>query len=105
MGPGFSEQETKQLLDSMEPITVSAGEDYAPPAPAPEKLTEKQIRQLRRMWITKVNGTVKACEHKDNFTKTDKREGKQPNIPLVDSASFKKAARESEGGEQNILPF
>jgi len=31
--------------------------------------------------------------------------GKQPNIPLVDSASFKKAARESEGGEQDDLPF
>jgi site-specific DNA-methyltransferase (adenine-specific) len=30
--------------------------------------------------------------------------GKQPNIPLVDSASFKKAARESEG-EQDTLPF
>ncbi len=32
-------------------------------------------------------------------------EGKQPKIPLVDSASFKKAARESEGGEQDKLPF
>lgn len=32
-------------------------------------------------------------------------EGKQPRIPLVDSASFKKAARESEGGEQDKLPF
>ncbi len=31
--------------------------------------------------------------------------GKQPNIPLVDSASFKKAAKESEDGEQNTLPF
>jgi adenine specific DNA methylase Mod len=31
--------------------------------------------------------------------------GKQPNIPLVDSASFKKAAKEIEGGEQNKLPF
>ncbi|MGI8741773.1 MAG: DNA methyltransferase [Bryobacteraceae bacterium] len=31
-------------------------------------------------------------------------EGKQPNIPLVDSASFKKAARES-AGEQDDLPF
>ena len=32
-------------------------------------------------------------------------EGKQPNIPLVDSASFKKAARESAGGNQDDLPF
>jgi len=33
--------------------------------------------------------------------------GKQPNIPLVDSASFNKAARESTG-EENLdpdLPF
>ncbi len=31
--------------------------------------------------------------------------GTQPNIPLVDSASFKKAPKESEGGEQDRLPF
>ncbi len=31
--------------------------------------------------------------------------GKQPNIPLVDSASFKKAPKEAEGGEQDTLPF
>lgn len=31
-------------------------------------------------------------------------EGKQPNIPLVDSASFKKAAREAVG-DQDSLPF
>jgi hypothetical protein len=31
--------------------------------------------------------------------------GKQPNIPLVDSASFRKAAKEVEGGEQDKLPF
>ena len=30
--------------------------------------------------------------------------GKQPNIPLVDSASFRKAPKESEG-EQNSLTF
>lgn len=32
-------------------------------------------------------------------------EGKQPKIPLVDSASFKKATKEIEGGEQDKLPF
>ena len=68
MGPGFSEQETKQLLGSMEPITVSAGEDYAPPAP-PEKLTEKQLGQLRRQYVTITHGTVKACGHKAKFAK------------------------------------
>jgi site-specific DNA-methyltransferase (adenine-specific) len=31
--------------------------------------------------------------------------GKQPNIPLVDSASFKKAPKEAEGGDQDELPF
>lgn len=31
-------------------------------------------------------------------------EGKQPNIPLVDSASFKKAPRERQGN-QDALPF
>jgi hypothetical protein len=31
--------------------------------------------------------------------------GKQPNIPLVDSASFKKAPKEIEGGDQDRLPF
>jgi site-specific DNA-methyltransferase (adenine-specific) len=39
------------------------------------------------------------------LTIADLFEGKQPNIPLVDSASFKKAARESEGGDQDKLPF
>ena len=30
---------------------------------------------------------------------------KQPNIPLVDSAAFKKAPKEAEGGKQDDLPF
>jgi hypothetical protein len=32
-------------------------------------------------------------------------DGKQPNIPLIDSASFKKAPKEAEGGDQDTLPF
>lgn len=39
------------------------------------------------------------------LTIEDLFDGKQPNIPLIDSASFKKAPKESEGGEQNELPF
>jgi DNA modification methylase len=39
------------------------------------------------------------------LTIEDLFKGKQPNIPLVDSASFKKAPKESEGGEQTSLPF
>ena len=31
-------------------------------------------------------------------------EGKQPNIPLLDSATFKKAPMEARG-DQNALPF
>ena len=39
------------------------------------------------------------------FTIADLFDGKQPNIPLVDSAAFKKAPKEKEGGEQDTLPF
>ena len=62
------EQPPTQPSDT-EPITVSAGEGYAPPAPAPEKLTRKQIGQLRRQYVTITHGTVKACEHKARFGK------------------------------------
>jgi site-specific DNA-methyltransferase (adenine-specific) len=31
-------------------------------------------------------------------------EGKQPNIPLIDSAAFRKAPKEAQG-DQNALPF
>ncbi len=39
------------------------------------------------------------------FTIEDLFAGKQPNIPLVDTASFKKAAREGSGEENLDLPF
>jgi site-specific DNA-methyltransferase (adenine-specific) len=39
------------------------------------------------------------------LTIADLFEGKQPNIPLVDSAAFKKAPKEVEGGDQDKLPF
>jgi site-specific DNA-methyltransferase (adenine-specific) len=39
------------------------------------------------------------------LTIADLFNGKQPNIPLVDSAAFKKAPKEIEGGEQDKLPF
>jgi len=54
-------------------------DEAAPPAEPPKTLTRKEIGQLRRQWITQVNGTVKRCGHKDNFSKTDKRESKPPN--------------------------
>jgi hypothetical protein len=32
-------------------------------------------------------------------------EGKRPKMPWADPGAFKKAAKESEGGEQDTLPF
>jgi hypothetical protein len=61
----------------MEPIF----EEVVPPEAtnAPATLTRKQIGQLRRTHITVVNGVVKACGHKDNFSRNEKREGKIPS--------------------------
>jgi hypothetical protein len=39
------------------------------PAAPPEKLTRKQIGQLRRQYLTTVYGTVKTCGHKAKFSK------------------------------------
>jgi hypothetical protein len=39
------------------------------PAAPPEKLTRKQLGQLRRQYLTITHGTVKACEHKARFSK------------------------------------
>ncbi|HEV2200161.1 MAG TPA: DNA methyltransferase [Bryobacteraceae bacterium] len=39
------------------------------------------------------------------LTVKDLLAGKQPKIPLVDSAAFKKAPKEIEGGDQDELPF
>src|SRR5271166_5125921 len=75
-----SEQAMNQTLPSETDTTVA---EPLPPAPAPEQLTRKQLGQLRRQWITQINGTVKACGHKDNFSKTEKRAGKQPNNNCV----------------------
>ena len=69
-------------LNQQESNLPSSTDEFAeptPPAPAPEKLTRKQLGQLRRQYITIVNGTVKACGHKDNFSKNERREGKIPN--------------------------
>src|ERR1700685_2239154 len=53
--------ETPQLDQISEP---------ALPQAAPEKLTKKQVGQLRRQYVTITHGTVKACGHKANFNKT-----------------------------------
>jgi hypothetical protein len=81
-----SEQQTQPMmqLNSAEMATIA--EDFTEPAPpeqAPEKITRKQIGQLRRQYITVVNGVVKACGHKDNFTRNERREGKIPSNNCV----------------------
>ena len=53
------------------PLTETLTSDAEPEMPAapPEKLTRKQIGQLRRQYLTTVYGTVKACGHKAKFSK------------------------------------
>ena len=78
-------------LNQQESNPPSSTDEFAeptPPAPAPEKLTRKQLGQLRRQYITIVNGTVKACGHKDNFSKNERREGKPPNNNCVDAGKL-----------------
>jgi hypothetical protein len=52
---------------NLTPLTGQISEPVSPEK-QPE-LTRKQIGQLRRQYITKVHGTVKACEHKAKFAK------------------------------------
>jgi len=56
-----------ESLELTTPLTMT--EEPAPPAAPPEKLTRKQLGQLRRQYVTIVHGTVKACEHKAAFSK------------------------------------
>lgn len=57
-----SEQATPQSLSN------SIEEPDAPAAP-PEKLTRKQLGQLRRQYVTITHGRVKACDHLARFSK------------------------------------
>jgi hypothetical protein len=55
-----------------EPTVTVATEEFAEPTPtppAPEKLTRKQLGQLRRQYVTLTHGRVKACEHLARFSK------------------------------------
>lgn len=51
--------------------TITSQNVAEPEAPAtpPEKLTAKQLGQLRRQYVTVVHGTVRTCEHKAAFSK------------------------------------
>jgi len=59
-----SSPETGNLQDVTSP-TVSKHPDM----PKPEELTEKQIRELRRIHVTRRNPTVIACKHKLHLDK------------------------------------
>ena len=52
-------------------ITVTAPEfaALAPTPPAPDKLTRKQLGQLRRQYVTITHGRVKSCDHLARFSK------------------------------------
>jgi hypothetical protein len=76
---GFSHGEIVELSEVVSPKDPKLLEERKP---AP--LTRKQIGELRRMYITNVNGTVTVCGHKDNFSKTEKRAGKMPSNNCVD---------------------
>jgi len=60
-------------------VTVAEVAKEVAKPPAPREYTRKELGQLRRQYVTIVHGTVKACGHKDNFSKTERREGKQPS--------------------------
>jgi hypothetical protein len=66
--------ETSQNLTEALDLTPPPEEVSTPP----EKLTRKQIGQLRRQYYTVVHGTVKACGHKAKFAK-----GKDPGNNCV----------------------
>lgn len=55
-----SSQETNETPTT---TTVEAQEVITPTPPNPEELTEKQKRQLRRLYVTRVNPITKACGH------------------------------------------
>jgi len=72
------EQQKVSLPTSNKTTIVPEFADVAAPAPAPEKLTRKQLGQLRRQYLTITHGIVKACGHKAKFAKD-----KDPNNNCV----------------------
>jgi hypothetical protein len=48
---------------------ANSTEEPEVPAAPPEKLTRKQLGQLRRQYLTITHGTVKACGHLARFSK------------------------------------
>ena len=58
-----------ESLEQTEQSLTSSTEEPTLPAAPPEKLTRKQLGQLRRQYLTITHGTVKACEHKARFSR------------------------------------
>ena len=58
-----------ESLEQTVPSLTSSTEEPTLPAAPPEKLTRKQLGQLRRQYLTITHGTVKACEHKARFSR------------------------------------
>ena len=58
-----------ETSEQMEQNLTNSTEEPEMPAAPPEKLTRKQIGQLRRQYLTITHGTVKACGHKATFSK------------------------------------
>jgi hypothetical protein len=54
--------------DLTQTLEQTLSEPEAPAAP-PEKLTKKQLGQLRRQYVTITHGRVKACGHLARFSK------------------------------------
>ena len=58
-----------ESLEQTEPSLTSSTEEPTLPAAPPEKLTRKQLGQLRRQYLTITHGRVKACDHLARFSK------------------------------------
>ena len=58
-----------ESLEQTAPSLTNSTEEPTLPAAPPEKLTRKQLGQLRRQYLTITHGTVKACEHKARFSR------------------------------------
>jgi hypothetical protein len=58
-----------ETSEQMEQNLTNSTEEPEMPAAAPEKLTRKQLGQLRRQYVTITHGRVKACDHLARFSK------------------------------------
>lgn len=62
-------EDLTQALEMPQPTQLNEVVEPELPAAPPEKLTRKQIGQLRRQYVTVVHGRVKACDHLARFSK------------------------------------